>query len=106
MQEVLFFTKFVRIDPSKIIMAGHSMGGATAIKVGSNNSSINCVLTHDPWLLPIHKEIYNNILRGYTSDKCVFLLNTESFHQFTKVIDHAHCHMYLKDYTLKKCKDV
>lgn len=90
----------------KIVMAGHSMGGATALRVGSNNTKINCVLTNDAWLLPINKELYNNTTRGYNDKKSVFLLNTETFHDFTKVIDHAHCHSYLRDYTLKRCKSV
>ena len=82
------------------------MGGATALRVGSNNTKINCVLTNDAWLLPIHKELYKNTHRGYNDKKSVFLLNTETFHDFTKVIDHAHCHSYLRDYTLKTCKNI
>lgn len=105
LQTSMGFTKFVKLDTTKIVMAGHSMGGATALRVGSNNTKINCVLTNDAWLLPLHKELYNNIHRGYNDKKSVFLINTETFHDFTKVIDHGHCHTYLRDYTLKKCKN-
>ena len=57
LQTKVGFTTSVKLDPTKIVISGHSMGGATALQVGSNNTKINCVLTNDAWLLPLHKEL-------------------------------------------------
>ena len=43
---------------NKLIMAGHSMGGATAILSGWNDKRVKCVLVLDPWLSPLRDEIY------------------------------------------------
>lgn len=40
----------VSIDADKIIVSGHSMGGATALKAGDAESRIKIVLAHDPWM--------------------------------------------------------
>jgi len=78
------FTKFVKLDSTKIVMAGHSMGGATALRVGSNNTKINCVLTNDAWLLPLHKELYNNTHRGYNDKKISFVTEHRNFPRIYK----------------------
>lgn len=43
----------------KLIVAGHSFGGATAIKTGWEDNRVKCVLTMDPWLLPLKKTLEN-----------------------------------------------
>ena len=58
--KVLKFSATVSIDESKLVVAGHSMGGATALRVGHSDDRVKCTLTHDPWLTPIHKEIFDN----------------------------------------------
>lgn len=37
------------INFDKLVVAGHSMGGATALRVGEADDRISAVLTHDPW---------------------------------------------------------
>ena len=54
---MLEFVKKPELDLEKIIVGGHSFGGATALKTGWVDKRVNCVLTLDPWMLPIHKEI-------------------------------------------------
>jgi len=48
-QEKLNMGMTAEIDKNKVIVAGHSMGGATAIKVGDSDDRISVVLTHDPY---------------------------------------------------------
>ena len=61
-------------------MSGHSMGGATALKVGSSDPRIKIVLTFDPWLGPLNKDISNDkVTLGLANKKAVYLLNTSSF---------------------------
>jgi len=43
----------------KLIVAGHSFGGAIAIKTGWEDTRVKCVLTMDPWLLPLKKTLEN-----------------------------------------------
>jgi alpha-beta hydrolase superfamily lysophospholipase len=45
----------IKIDYNKLIVAGHSMGGATAIKVASREFRARCCLTLDPWMFPLKK---------------------------------------------------
>ena len=75
--------KNVRLDTENVVVAGHSMGGATAIRVGCSNPKVKCILTKDPWLFPLHKDIYTYKLKGLTQDKSMMFINTESFHDFT-----------------------
>ena len=42
---------------SKLVMAGHSVGGSTAFKVGSIDKRVKVVLGMDSFMLPIKKEI-------------------------------------------------
>jgi len=55
------------------------MGGATALRVGESDPRVKCVLTHDPWVAPMNKEITSGTFNGYDKNQSVFLLNTESF---------------------------
>lgn len=45
----LGFGKKVEIEEN-FIVAGHSYGGATALKVGDSDPRVKVVLTMDPWL--------------------------------------------------------
>jgi len=47
----------VRLDKEKLIAAGHSFGGGTAVGVAFKDERVKCVMTLDPWLFPIHKDI-------------------------------------------------
>ena len=80
------------------------MGGATALRVGCSNPKVGCILTHDPWLFPLHKEIYTYKLKNL-DQKCIYLLYTSSFHDFTpkSEMDHFHCFQFLKNRVIK-CK--
>ena len=43
----------VTIDLSKLVMSGHSMGGATALRVGNSDKRVKGILLNDPWLAPL-----------------------------------------------------
>ena len=55
------------LDLEKLTVSGHSMGGATALRVGHSDRRVKCILTHDPWLLPVNKEIFEGTLNGFTA---------------------------------------
>ena len=42
---------------NKLIVSGQSFGAATVLRVAKNDKRAKCVLTMDPWLMPVHKEI-------------------------------------------------
>ena len=46
-----------KLDKSKLVAAGHSMGGATALKLAEQDKNVSLVLTLDPWLYPIHQHL-------------------------------------------------
>ena len=47
------------IDRENVIVGGHSTGGATAMKVGENDTRVKVILTHDPWATVIDSLIDN-----------------------------------------------
>lgn len=98
LQDTLKMTKNVRLD-KRVIVAGHSMGGGTAVYIGARNPKTNCILTHDPWLYPIHKQIYAKHVT-FSKQKSALLLCTEQFHKFTpeSLMDHTHCMSFLRNY--------
>ena len=53
LQERLGFPKRVKIDGAKIILAGHSFGGATAILSTMNDVRVRACLVSDPWFDPL-----------------------------------------------------
>jgi len=89
--KTLGFSDRACLDTSKLVMAGHSMGGATALRVGHSDPRVSCVLTHDPWLFPVHKEIEEGSLNGF-KDKFMFVLNSYSFLGFMKGFDGPKIH--------------
>ena len=71
------------------------MGGATALRVGHSDDRVKCTLTHDPWLTPIHKEIFESKFNKF---KCpLFLLNTYKFHAGIIKYDAPRCFAKLRD---------
>lgn len=60
----------------KLIMAGHSMGGATALSVGDRDPRIKAVICHDPWADAIMPKIasFGSILQ-----KPLQMTNTSQF---------------------------
>jgi len=50
LQKMFNTSNEILVDTDKLIVSGHSMGGATAIKAGDSDSRIKAVLTHDPWM--------------------------------------------------------
>ena len=90
--EVLGFTDGATLDLNKLVMAGHSMGGATAIRVGEADPRVKCVLTFDPWLLALSKEILGKRLKGLNKDQAFLLLNSDTFHSWGVTLDHRGCY--------------
>jgi len=56
-QETLNFPDDLKLDLDKLVVAGHSLGGCTALRVGSSDKRVKATLTNDPWLMPISEEI-------------------------------------------------
>lgn len=56
-QQVLGFGPEVSLDLDKLIMAGHSFGGMTAIDVALHDERVKAIWTFDPWLWCIHEDI-------------------------------------------------
>lgn len=73
MMKTLKLSDGAKIATDSIIVAGHSMGGATALKVGESDPRIKVVLTHDPTKDFLDPGITNfkNIYR-----KMLFILNS------------------------------
>jgi len=57
LKKELSWSDQVKLATDKIIMSGHSFGGATALLVGNSDPRIKAVLTHDPWLFPISPDL-------------------------------------------------
>ena len=68
----------------KLIVSGQSFGAATALRVAKNDKRAKCVLTMDPWLMPIHKEINEGRFADFPHQQPAFLLNTFKFHEIQK----------------------
>ncbi len=47
----------MKIESSKVIAAGHSFGGFTAVCAGQSDSRVKALLTIDPWLYLNQKEV-------------------------------------------------
>lgn len=63
------------LDMNKIIMMGHSMGGATSILTASvETSRIKAVVCLDTWMYPIHKKISELKLR-----QPIIFINSQKF---------------------------
>ncbi len=58
----------VNLDLGKLIMAGQSFGGATALRVGNSERRVKGVLLQDPWLAPLSDEIYVGSFDGFSED--------------------------------------
>ena len=63
------------IDKDNLVVAGHSMGGAAALKAGNTESRVKHVLTFDPWLAPILKDEISLL----SQNKSICLINTSHF---------------------------
>jgi len=73
MKKTLKLGEGAKIATDSIIVAGHSMGGATALKVGESDPRIKIVLTHDPTKDFLDPGItsFKNVYR-----KMLFILNS------------------------------
>lgn len=80
--KALKFHAGANFDFEKLTVAGHSFGGATALKVAQSDKRVKCVLTHDPWMFPIKDQKFD-----YPKELKVFLLNTFNFHSIMKNFD-------------------
>lgn len=50
------------LDANKVMLAGHSFGGATSLEVAAEDNRINGgVMILDPWLDPCHEKIYSKV---------------------------------------------
>jgi len=68
----------VVLDKEKLILAGHSMGAATMIDVANKDKRAKCLITLDPYLYPINKEIFSGKIKIKVP---TFILYSETFHE-------------------------
>ena len=81
----------VYFDMSKLIVAGHSMGGVTALRIGQSDPRVNCILTLDPWLLPIHKEVLAGKFNYSKENQSLMIINSEIFQSAMESFDGPGC---------------
>lgn len=62
----------------KLIMSGHSHGGAAALRISSSDKRVKCCAVFDPWLVPLKNGIEDGSFDTYTQDS-IFIINNESF---------------------------
>jgi len=62
----------------KLIMAGQSMGGATAIAASNEDPRIRCCLTMDPWLAPFREVLEQGTLNNFKQE-AIMMINSEKF---------------------------
>lgn len=51
---------------AKLIMAGHSHGGAGALRIASSDRRVKCCVAFDPWLVPLKNDIEDGSFDTYT----------------------------------------
>ena len=71
----------VKLAMDKLIMAGHSFGGMTAISVSRLDPRVKLCATLDPWLFVYSKEILNTDFKVSIPQVVV---NSEMFHTDAK----------------------
>ena len=49
------------LDIDKLVVSGHSFGGATALKVSHTDRRSKAVLTMDPWFFPFKKDLLKKV---------------------------------------------
>jgi dienelactone hydrolase len=81
------------------VVGGHSFGGGTAVRAAQQDTRIKCLISLDPYLFPIYKDILNGKLLDYQCDLPIFILYNDSFHKdmvTAKESDHEDCYKKLK----------
>jgi pimeloyl-ACP methyl ester carboxylesterase len=76
----IFGVSTVKIDTSAFLVAGHSMGGATALMTGLKDKRVKAVLALDPWYFPIQDEIATEEAVYSKEDPPVLLIHSSTFH--------------------------
>lgn len=98
--ETLLFDCRAKIDSSKLTMSGHSMGGSTALRVGRSDKRVACILTFDPWLGALYKELETKKFQPFREDQAILILNTLSFLEpsvYSSDFNALRCHKYLME---------
>lgn len=54
-----------KIALDQLVVAGHSFGGATALRFANNDERARACLTFDPWLAPLHGDIEDGTLSKF-----------------------------------------
>ena len=88
---VVGFDGGVYFDLPKLIVAGHSMGGVTALRIGQSDARVSCILTLDPWLMPIHKEALAGTFTYKNPDQSMIVINSEKFQGNMTTFDGPAC---------------
>jgi len=94
MTSVMSLGKHTEIDLNKIIVSGHSAGGATALQVGHDDARIAAVLCHDPWqdALGGLENFYQNLGDKpiHVAQTCVFLETVTKDSTFLRDLQSKH----------------
>ena len=92
-----FGLKGVSLDLSRLVLMGHSFGGATALKTATEDNRVACVAVLDPWIFPLYKEIENETFPRVKVP--TIIVNSGHFHDIVKnwcLIDAEKLFMKLK----------
>lgn len=82
LQEKLGFSPRVKVDQSKIILAGHSFGGASTILTSMNDKRVRACLVADPWFEPLVKQQLPR--KAFSINKPIQMLVCGSFYDFAR----------------------
>ena len=81
-KSVLKLGKLPLIDTKKLVIAGHRMGGATALLLGDKDKRVSAVVAMDPWLESMRNAIEPHWQLTQSLQKKAFLvLWTEEYFQ-------------------------
>ena len=67
------------LDLSKLVVAGHSFGGITAVGTTCADRRVKACIGLDPWFFPHYKELNAGKFAVKSADQHVCLIMTETF---------------------------
>lgn len=108
LQEKLGFDEGCQLDLDRIVVAGHSMGGVTALRVAEADKRVKACLTLDPWLQPVKEDIRDGTFNGFNEGTAIFLLNSSSFFDYQASVEGANfdprlSHKKMRDELMAGC---
>ena len=70
----------LNLATDKIVVAGHSFGGATAIRTAQRDGRVKAILAYDPWMYLINSDSIGGLVK---LERPLLTVNTEEFSKET-----------------------